>query len=160
MKVARAGDGARIRLNVAESHVVEQLLDELCGILEPDALTVEDPVQRRLYPDAYDDASDAAAFRELTETALQAERSERVEACLADLHAGRSVRRTEILLDAGGADRWIRVLNDLRLAYGTQLNITEDDDYQVHMSDPDAPVRARYLFLTALQDLLVETLMG
>jgi hypothetical protein len=149
-----------MRLNVAESHVVEQLLDELCGILEPDALGVDDPVHRRLYPDAYDDASEAAAFRELTETALQAERNERVGKCLAELHGGRSVRRTEIVLDAEGADRWIRVLNDLRLAYGTQLKITEDDDYQVHMTDPEAPVRARYLFLTALQDLLVETLMG
>ena len=159
MKVSRAGAGARIRLNLAESHVVEQLLDELRGILEPEALSGDDPVRLRLYPDAYQDASDSEAFRELTETALQAERSERVEACLAELHAGRSLRRTEIVLDADGADRWIRALNDLRLAYGTALEITEDDDYQVRMGDPEAPVRARYLFLTALQDVLVETLM-
>lgn len=160
MKVSRAGDGARIRLNMAESHVVEQLLDELRAIVEPDALASDDPVRQRLYPAAYQDATDEEAFRSLTEAALQAERSERVEACLAEVRAGRSVRRTEVLLDADGADRWIRVLNDLRLAYGTRLDITEDDDYQVHASDPEAPLRARYLFLTALQDLLVAALLS
>jgi hypothetical protein len=159
MKVSRAGDGARIRLNIAESHVVEQLLEELRAIIEPDALGADDPVRQRLYPAAYQDASDADAFRSLTESALQAERSERVETCLAEIRAGRSVRRTEVVVDADGADRWIRVLNDLRLAYGTRLDITEDDDYQVRADDPEAPLRARYLFLTALQDLLVSALL-
>jgi hypothetical protein len=160
MKVSRAGDGARIRLNLAESHVVEQLLDELREIVAPDALAADDPVQQRLYPAAYQEEPDAAAFRELTESALQAERSARAETCLAEVRAARSVRRTEMVLDGDGADRWIRTLNDLRLAYGTRLDITEDEDYQMRTDDPDAPLRARYLFLTALQDLLVGTLLG
>src|SRR5699024_9410651 len=84
MKVTRVGDGARIRLNIAESHVVEQLLEDLRAIVEPEGLVADDPVRQRLYPAAYQDASDAEAFRSMTESALQAERSERVGTCLAE----------------------------------------------------------------------------
>ena len=67
--------------------------------------------------------------------------------------AGRPVAaRTEVDLDADGAERWIRVLNDLRLALGTRLGITEDDDDELDESDPQVAPRARYCWLTALQD--------
>jgi hypothetical protein len=70
------------------------------------------------------------------------------------------VRRTEVTLDADGAERWMRVLNDLRLTLGTQLNISEDDDYELDERDPQVQLRARYVWLTALQDALVRTVMG
>jgi hypothetical protein len=161
VKLSRDGDGrARVRLNLAESHVLEQLFHELLDVLAPDALGPDDPVRRRLYPAAYADAGEAQAFRELTEAGLQADRSERVEGCLADLRSGRTIRRTEVVLDGEAAERWLRVLNDLRLAFGTRLQISEDDDYELDETDPDVQLKARYLWLTALQDALVTTVMG
>jgi hypothetical protein len=152
--------GARVRLNLAESHVLEQLFHELEDVLDPDVLGRDDPVRRRLYPAAYDDATEAQAYRELTEAGLQADRLDRVDECLADLRAGRSIRRTEVALDGESAERWLRVLNDLRLAFGTRLQISEDDDYELDETDPEVQLKARYLWLTALQDGLVTTLMG
>jgi hypothetical protein len=160
VKLSKDGDGARIRLNLAESHVLEQLFIELQDILEPDALAPSDPVRKRLYPAGYADPDDADSFRDLTESGLQADRSERLDQCLAEVRAGRSLRRTEVSLDGDGAERWMRVLNDLRLTLGTQLNISEDDDYELDEQDPQVHLRARYLWLTALQDALVTTVMG
>jgi hypothetical protein len=160
MRVTRSADGVRIRLNLAESHVLEQLFQELQGILEPGGLGRSDPVQRRLYPAAYDDAEQAQAFRDLTETALRQERSERVDECLGELRRSRSLVRTDVHLDAMATERWLRVLNDLRLSFGTRLGITEDDDNAMDETDPQIGLRARYLWLTALQDVLVTTVMG
>jgi hypothetical protein len=160
VKLSKHGDGARLRFNMAESHVLEQLFGEMHDVLDPDALGPSDPVRQRLYPAAYDDADAAQDFREITESGLHADRSERLDECLADVRAGRSVRRTEVTLDADGAERWMRVLNDLRLTFGTQLNISEDDDYELDERDPQVQLRARYVWLTALQDALVRTVMG
>lgn len=163
MRLTKAGDGLRIRFNPAESQVIEQILNGLQDVLEPGALDAADPVRRRLYPDGYADRDQAEAFRELTEAGLRQERSERLDRCLAEVLAGRSLRRTEVTLDAEGADRWLRVVNDLRLALGTRLGVTEDDDVGLdprRAADPDVQARAQYLWLTALQDSLVVTLMG
>ena len=62
--------------------------------------------------------------------------------------------------DAEAVERWLRVLNDLRLSVGTRIGITEDDDNALDESDPLVHLRARYLWLTALQDALVTTVMG
>jgi hypothetical protein len=160
VKLSKHGEGARLRFNLAESHVLEQLFGEVHDVLDPDALPPSDPVRQRLYPAAYEDPDAALDYRELTESGLHADRSERLAQCLAEVRAGRSIRRTEVTLDAEGAERWMRVLNDLRLTFGTQLNITEDDDYELDESDPQVHLRARYVWLTALQDALVRTVMG
>ena len=160
LKVTRHGESVRIRLGLAEAHVLEQLLTELQEYLDPEALDPSDPVHARLYPAAYEDDADAAAFRELTESGLQQERRNRADVCLADLRDARSLVRTDLSMSAADADRWIRVLNDLRLALGTRLDISEDDDYELHPDDPDVHLRARYVWLTALQDMLVTTLLG
>jgi hypothetical protein len=158
--VQRTGEAVKVRLSFAEAHVLEQLFGELQDVLEPGALASSDPVRQRLYPAAYDDGQQAEAFRELTEESLQRERSERVDKCRAELSSARSIVRTELVLDADAADRWIRVLNDLRLTFGTRLQITEDDDYELDRDDPDVGLRARYVWLTALQDMLVTALLG
>lgn len=159
MRVSRHRDGARIRLNLAESHVLEGLFGELQDVLEAGALGPSDPVRKRLYPAAYDDPDAEHAYRDLTESGLRADRNERTDQCLAELLQGRSLRRTEVVLDGDGVERWIRVVNDLRLTFGTRLDITEDDDYELDERDPQVHLRARYLWLTALQDALVTAVM-
>jgi hypothetical protein len=159
VKVARSGQTTRVRLSLAESHVLEQIFVELQETLDAEALDSDDPVRERLFPAAYEDDEAAEAFRDLTESALRQDRLERTDRCLAELLSARSLVRTDLHLDAEAADRWIRVLNDMRLTFGTQLNITEDDDYELDADDPDVHVRARYVWLTALQDMLVTSLM-
>jgi hypothetical protein len=160
VKVARSGRTTRVRLSLAESHVLEQIFAELQDTLEPGALEPDDPVRERLYPAGYEDDEAAQAFRELTESGLRQDRLERTDRCLAELLSARSLVRTDIHLDAESADRWIRVLNDMRLTFGTRLDISEDDDYDLDADDPEVYVRARYVWLTALQDMLVTSLMG
>ncbi len=160
MKVTRHGESVRVRLGLAEAHVLDQVLGELQEFLAQDALEPSDPVRERLYPAAYDDSAASAAFRELTEAELQKERGDRVERCRADLRDARSLVRADLNLSSEAADRWIRVLNDMRLVLGTQLDVAEDDDYQLRPGDPDVHLRARYVWLTALQDMLVTTLLG
>jgi Domain of unknown function (DUF2017) len=160
VRLSKVGERVRIRLNIAESHVLEQLFTEVQDVLVPGALDPSDPVRKRLYPAAYADPEDEQAYRELTEEGLRDERTARIAECLAELIAGRSLRRTEVVLDDDSAERWMRVINDLRLTFGTRLGISEDDEYELDERDPQVHLRARYLWLTALQDALVTTVMG
>ena len=160
MKVTRQGATVRVRLQLPEAHLLDQLLGELQELLAPEALPPSDPVRERLYPAGYADDADAAAFRELTEAGLQQDRSERLEHCRSELRKARAILRTDLVLAPDAADRWIRVLNDARLTIGTRLDISEDDDGHLDATDPNVRDRARYVWLTALQDLLVTSLMG
>ena len=140
--------------------MLERIFAELQDALDSEGLDAEDPVRERLYPAAYEDDEQAQAFRELTESGLRQDRLDRADQCLAELRSARSLVRTELHLDAESADRWIRVLNDMRLTFGTRLNISEDDEYELDVDDPEVHLRARYVWLTALQDMLVTSLMG
>ncbi len=150
MKVRRKAAVLRVDLAEAESSLLTGLLDDFASMLEsPDPA---DPVYQRLYPNGYtDDEPASLEYRELVEQDLSAERVGRVRSCLAELPAGEG----RIGLDTDAADRWLRVLNDLRLALGTRLGVTEDDEL-----DPSDPAVSIYHWLSAVQDLLVENVMG
>ncbi|MFT4087862.1 MAG: DUF2017 domain-containing protein [Gordonia sp. (in: high G+C Gram-positive bacteria)] len=83
----------------------------------------------------------------------------------AKLTAARTVLET--LPDGGGdvaltceeADRWLTALNDVRLALGAMLGIT-DDPPVLAADDARAPHLDVYDWLTVVQELLVEALMG
>jgi hypothetical protein len=146
----------RVHLERDERAVLTTLLDELDAVLAADA-DPDDAVQQRLNPAAYrgDDAA-AQEYRALTETSLRTLREERIAACRADLASGAAID----LADVEAGQRWIQVLNDLRLALGTRLGISEADAGELDQSAPDAQPRALYLWLTEVQDLLVHALMG
>jgi hypothetical protein len=153
--------GRRIlRLESVEAELLTSLLGELTAVLDADAEDDaavrppdSDPVLARLYPSAYpEDAAAAADFRSLTEDALRSERAERIALCEGELARGREVDLT----DAEVADRWIKVLNDLRLSLGTRLGVTEEDE----RPDPADQPRMIYHWLTAVQDTVVTALMG
>jgi hypothetical protein len=152
VKVTRRG-GIKMRLDAGEAPLLLSLLGELRAMAESE--DEDDPVRQRLYPAAYEQPDDAAEFRQFTESALRSERVERIERCEAELATGSSV------LDVSGddGDRWIRVLNDLRLAIGTRLGITEDWDHEVDPEDPAQFPQAAYLWLTGVQEALVQALM-
>ena len=118
----------------------------------------EDPVLARLLPDAYGDDPDAAGeFRRYTEHGLRSGKVAAAQTVLATLPAaGGRVR-----LSAGDAEAWLRSLNDVRLALGVVLGITEDYEREFGGLDPGDPREAYlhvYDFLTYLQETLVRAL--
>jgi hypothetical protein len=161
MRITREAEGARIRLEPGEPETLTALITDLTEALGPGVLAVDDPVGQRLFPAGYADAEDAAAFRELTETALRDERLERAAQCLAELAAPTPHRRySDLHLDGAAVERWIKVLNDLRLAIGTRIGVTEDEqDLDALADSPQAAGWALYSYLTGVQDTLVRTLL-
>jgi Domain of unknown function (DUF2017) len=156
VKVSRRHGRLRLRLEVEEVTLMSMLLDELDTLLDSD-VDPHDEVLQRLYPAAYQHDPEAETeFRSLTESSLRTARSERIAACRADLLAAPDVE----LSDPDAGRRWIQVLNDLRLALGTRLGITEDDDPDLDPADPAAQPRVIYYWLTAVQDSVVQGLMG
>jgi hypothetical protein len=61
------------------------------------------------------------------------------------------------------SQQWLSTLNDLRLAIGSRLDITDEDDtdllYRLPDEDPRKPMVMAYLWLGGLQETLVSTLM-
>lgn len=157
MKVRRRRDRITLRLHPAEVAVLGGLLEQLAVLVRAET---DDPVSRRLYPAAY--PGDEAAEREyrgLTLESLRDDRQRRIAACRDELGAGGETT-AEIALDADSGRRWIQVLNDLRLALGTELGITEESEPRLDPADPDHDRRLLYHWLTAVQDELVRALMG
>ncbi|MEV5491787.1 DUF2017 domain-containing protein [Streptomyces bobili] len=138
-----------------------------------------DPVLRRLFPDAYTDPeatpgpreaeerrAHSAEFRRFTENDLRAGKRENALAVVRSLDAlvaeGDSV--AVLKLSPQESQQWLRTLNDLRLAIGSRLDITDEDDtdllYRLPDEDPRKPMVMAYLWLGGLQETLVTTLMG
>jgi uncharacterized protein DUF2017 len=156
VKIARRRGHLRLVLEPVELDLVRALLDQLQGVLDGAAGDGAEDIRDRLSPDAYPgDPAAASEFRELTEETLRSERDERIDACRADLADGGDLDLTE----PDTARRWIQVLNDLRLAFGTRLGVTEDDSRAFDPAAPDADLRAVYHWLTEAQDLVVSELM-
>jgi hypothetical protein len=135
-------------------------LDDLARLLGQTgpATPPDDPVLARLLPDAYaDDAEAAGDFRRFTEQELRNGKAAAARTVLATLpeDGGR------IQLSDEEAQVWLRALNDVRLALGVRLSITEDFDARVQDLDPADP-RSAYMWiydwLTFLQETLVRAL--
>jgi Domain of unknown function (DUF2017) len=139
--------GIRIRLSQAERELLRGLPAELRRLLD---VNPEDPSARRLFPPAYDADQDAEKeYRRLMRDELLAERREALR--VLEETADRD-RLTQDELDA-----WLGALNDLRLVLGTRLGVTEElYEDAVDPEDPQARETALYLYLTWLQEQLVE----
>jgi hypothetical protein len=144
----------RLQFLPTEALVLAAFFDEIAESIEADALAGDDPVRMRLFPAAYPNDADADdEYRSFTESGLRAERSARAQACSEQLRRG-----ADVTLADGEGERWLQALNDLRLALGTRLDITEDEP-DLDPSEPDFHERSAYYWLTALQDSLVRALM-
>jgi hypothetical protein len=145
------------RLEPAEAGIVGLLLDQLEQLLEADADDVGgDPVMARLLPDGHrGDPELAADYRELTEASLRSGKAEDLATVRATLPDGGG----EVRLDPDQAAAWMRSTNDLRLALGTRLGITEDTEPPDDVLDDEDQQLAVYYWLTALQGSLVDALV-
>jgi hypothetical protein len=135
-------------------------LDALEAMLYPPgaAQTPEDPVLARLLPDAYSDDPEAAGeFRKYTEASLRSAKHQAAQDMLATLPlAGGRVQLT-----GDQALAWLKALNDVRLALGVRLGVTEDFEEQwgkLAQDDPQWTAFEVYAWLGAVQESLVQAL--
>lgn len=186
---ALPGGGAAVALDEVEISILRSLAVQLLELIGPGDEPVEgedplaalfaegpseppsDPALRRLFPDAYGDEDEdlraaAADFRRYTENDLRARKREDALAVVRSLDAlspggeGGAILK----LTADESRSWLGALNDLRLTIGTRLEVTDEDEsgelYRLPDSDPRKPMVMAYLWLGALQESLVETLMS
>ncbi|MEU8703849.1 DUF2017 domain-containing protein [Streptomyces sp. NPDC048565] len=131
-----------------------------------------DPALARLFPEAYGDEDKelreaSAEFRRFTEKDLRTRKREdgvvvvRTLDALSPVADGGAV----LVLTPEESRHWLGSLNDLRLTIGTRLEVSDEDEgqdgslYQLPDSDPRKPMVMAYLWLGALQETLIETLM-
>ncbi|WP_104526278.1 DUF2017 family protein [Blastococcus atacamensis] len=159
MKPFRARQGAIVaRLDRAEAGIVGLLLDQLEQLLAADADDVAgDPVLDRLFPPGHrSDREMAEDYRELTEESLRGGKADDLATVRATLPADGG----EVRLDLDQAGAWLRTSNDLRLALGTRLDITEDSEPPEEIADETDHQLAVYYWLTAVQGSLVDALVA
>ncbi|MDQ2708102.1 MAG: DUF2017 domain-containing protein [Actinomycetota bacterium] len=128
-------------------------LVELTGIRTGPSKPPADQVLARLLPDFHrEDAELAGALRSVREPELIEAKSAAagvlLETCPPD--GGR------IELDVEQADAWLAALNDVRLALGTTLGVTEDMPESPPEDETVAAHLGAYQWLTFVQDALVQ----
>ena len=140
--------GGELRLQLPEE---ERLLLRGVAASTRERLRDDDPALRRLFPPASDDAELEREYRELTRGQLTAGREQALE-------------RLEATVDNAGlspeeADAWLRALNDVRLVLGTELDVTEDLDWEaVGPEHPRLAELSLYAYVSWIQEQLVEAL--
>jgi len=168
--------GITARFARPEAAIIRELVAQVVELVAADMPTVgsddlaalvgisdsaeepDDPVLARLLPDGYRDDPDAAReFRRFTESTLRSAKVETAQMLLETLPAGGG----RVRLSADQAEAWLRSLNDVRLAMGVRLGVTEDFHEMIQDIGPDD---ARYGYahiydwLSVLQASLVEAL--
>jgi hypothetical protein len=140
--------------------VSEADLADIAAMLALDApeTAPDDPVLARLLPDGYrDDPKAASEFRRYTEQSVRDAKQASARTMLDTLPQ----RGGKIRLTGDEARAWLRAINDVRLAFGTRLGVTEDFERQLGElgpEDPKMPAFEVYGWLGAVQDSLVEAL--
>jgi uncharacterized protein DUF2017 len=148
-RIERTGAGEYVlRLTEEERALLRRLPGELRAILEA---APDDPGLRRLFPPAYEDEQDEAAYRELMGGELLEDRRRALQVLGETAEAE--------TLTAEQAQAWLTALNDLRLVLGTRLEVSDEALLEdVPENDPRAPELALYAYLSWLQEQLVEAL--
>jgi Domain of unknown function (DUF2017) len=146
-RIHREADGG-LRLRLPEE---ERLLLRGVAASTRERLRDDDPALRRLFPPAYDDAELESEYRELTRGQLTSGREQALELLEA------TVDNTD--LSPEEADSWLRALNDVRLVLGTELDVTEDLDWDaLGRDDQRFPGLSLYAYVSWIQEQLVEAL--
>lgn len=145
------------KLEIAfEPHEVEFLL----GLADRIPAALETAANPRLFPKHAEDQALDRELRSWLHPELKLLRQERAQAFQRELHAAfkdHGVAR----LDDDALDRWISVLNDLRLIFAGDLGI-DGDDWSTRLTKEQRaspPVRI-YFYLTGLQAALLQEGFG
>ena len=147
-------------LAAREAEAPEDELAELTGIRVGPSTAPDDPILSRLLPDfhrldddapAKEDIDSAAALRSLHEPELLEIKTGMAQVVMDTCPPDGG----EIRLDPDQADAWLRAINDVRLALGTALDVTEDMPDELPDDDPRSSHLGVYHWLTWVQESLV-----
>lgn len=149
------GEGLRVHLDIDEARLLREVCGEMKTLLEAD-IPRADPVMQRLFPDAFEDPTEAENFRELIGGDLHAHKVDALRTVTERLGPSgpldSSIPEDEI-------EAWLTLLTDIRLAIGVRLDITEDRmASDIHPADPDAPALSVLHWLGWLQGSILEAL--
>jgi Domain of unknown function (DUF2017) len=178
---SRDGDSFSLALSIDEAHVLINLVEQLLELLgegdfqhhydendpfaqlmamQQEVVAPEDPVLKRLLPNAYSDPEAADDFRRYTEPALRRTKQDSL----------RIIREQLMVLvdnEEGGvipevdAQLWLKSINDLRLALSVRLEI-HGESFEIFENmpdeDPQKGIYAVYFWLGWLQESLLELL--
>lgn len=129
-------------------------LAELTGIRSGHTRPPDDPVLARLLPDFHrDDVELAGMLRAARESELIEAKAQSAAVVLDTCPPEGG--RIELTVDQ--ADAWLATLNDVRLAVGTTLGVTEDMPEEPPADETAAAHMSVYHWLTFVQDALVQT---
>lgn len=152
-------------LKARQDEAPQDELATLTGIRTGPTTAPDDPILSRLLPDFHrldnedadkQDRDSAAALRSLHEPELLDLKSGVAGVLLDTCPPGGG----PVTLSLEQADAWLSALNDVRLALGTTLSVTEDMPDQLPDDDPRAPHLGIYHWLTWMQESLVAALTG
>jgi hypothetical protein len=175
------GGGVRAGLAPAEASLLRSLVGQVMTLIAPDGppprgqpddlldwdaefiqgdqpQIPDDPVLARLLPDGYRDDPDAAQeFRKYTESGLRSAKQQAAQEMLDTLpETGGKIQLTH-----DQAHAWLKALNDVRLALGVRLGVTEEFEEQwgqLRADDPQWAAYEVYAWLGAVQESLVKAL--
>ena len=145
----------------ADADAFERLTRDLQA--DPDEPEVsEDPVLRRLFPNAYPhDAAASSDFRRFTERDLRGKKVDDATVVLRGLAATEEGSR-ELRVDPAEAEAWLRTLTGVRLAVATRLGITDaesaEDLGELPEEDPRSFMVSVYDWLGFAQETLISSL--
>jgi Domain of unknown function (DUF2017) len=132
-------------------------LAELTGIIAGPTTAPADRVLARLLPDFHrEDATLSGGLRALHEPELVAGKDGAASIVLDTCPA----RGGRVRLSGEQAQAWLCALNDVRLALGTVLEVTEDMPDELPPEDPRAEHLVVYHWLTWVQESLIQALAG
>lgn len=163
-KFKPSGAGVVVTFEPGEVAVLRDLSRQITQVLDGGVpVHGSDAVRDRLFPRAYVDPTEDRAerdFQSVVHEDLVRAKADAVSMLLTGLDGGRDRRgRLEVQLMPPVIEQWVGALNDVRLALGVTLGVTEDRD-EVDDDDPQAASFALYDWLTYLQGTLVDFLMG
>jgi len=138
-----------------------QLMAAVVGNLESTIEQPDDPVLRRLLPNAYADPESAAEFRKYSESSLRSVKQTQLMYLREQLVFPVDHELPKADIAVSDPAQWLVAINDLRLALAVRLDIKQDSHelYDL-MKDDDLqkPLFAVYFWLGGIQESLISHL--
>ena len=135
-----------------------QLMAVSIGNLESAIEQPEDPVLRRLLPNAYADPESAGEFRKYTESSLRMVKQTHLMYLREQLVFPVDHELPKADIAVTDPTQWLIAINDLRLALAVRLDIKQDsyEKYELMKdSDEQKPLFAVYFWLGGIQESLI-----